>query len=99
MSPFKSKAQKRFLYAKKPSIAKRWTKKYGSGSSLPEKLKVSKKKKKTGGTINMYGKKKGAGKGVGVSGGGRRNKNTGGCSSGGPGYGKGGGSGKGRGRK
>ncbi len=28
--PFKSAKQRRFLYAKKPAIAKRWTKKYGS---------------------------------------------------------------------
>ncbi len=28
--PFKSKKQKRYLWAKKPALAKRWTKKYGS---------------------------------------------------------------------
>ena len=27
--PFKSKKQMKFLYAKKPKIAKRWSKKYG----------------------------------------------------------------------
>ena len=37
MSPFKSKAQRRFMWAKKPKIAKRWTKKYGKGKNLPEK--------------------------------------------------------------
>jgi len=34
--PFKSEAQRRYLWWKHPSIAKRWTKKYGS--------KVKKKK-------------------------------------------------------
>jgi hypothetical protein len=28
--PFKSKAQRAFMYAKHPAIAKRWTAKYGS---------------------------------------------------------------------
>jgi hypothetical protein len=28
MSPFKSKAQMRFLFAKKPKIAKRWAKEF-----------------------------------------------------------------------
>ncbi|GAG48529.1 unnamed protein product, partial [marine sediment metagenome] len=27
--PFKSAKQRRFLYARKPALAKRWTKKYG----------------------------------------------------------------------
>ena len=35
--PFKSKAQRRFMYAKHPKIAKRWSKKYGKGKNLPEK--------------------------------------------------------------
>jgi hypothetical protein len=35
--PFRSKKQRRFMYAKHPEIAKRWTKKYGS--------KIVKKKK------------------------------------------------------
>jgi hypothetical protein len=35
--PFKSEAQRRYLWAKKPEIAKKWTKKYGS--------KIVKKKK------------------------------------------------------
>jgi len=30
MSPFKSAKQRRYLYSKKPKIAKRWSKKYGS---------------------------------------------------------------------
>jgi hypothetical protein len=36
--PFKSKAQRRYMWAKHPSIARRWTKKYGSGGKrLPER--------------------------------------------------------------
>ena len=35
--PFRSERQRRFLYAKKPALAKRWSKKYGS--------KIVKKKK------------------------------------------------------
>lgn len=37
--PFHSVKQRKFMYAKHPSIAKRWTKKYGS------KVVKSKKKK------------------------------------------------------
>ena len=36
--PFKSTKQRRYMWAKHPSIAKRWTKKYGS--------KIVKKKKR-----------------------------------------------------
>jgi len=36
--PFRSEKQRRYLWAKHPNIAKRWTKKYGS--------KIRKKKKK-----------------------------------------------------
>jgi hypothetical protein len=41
--PFKSAKQRRFMYAKHPSIAKRWTAKYGK--KIVAK-KASKKKKK-----------------------------------------------------
>jgi len=34
--PFQSKAQQRFLYAKKPKIASRWERKYGVPKKLPE---------------------------------------------------------------
>lgn len=37
LMPFKSSAQRRFMYAKHPKIAKEWTKKYGS------KIRKSKK--------------------------------------------------------
>lgn len=35
--PFRSEKQRRYLWAKEPEVAKRWTKKYGS--------KIKKKKK------------------------------------------------------
>jgi len=38
--PFKSESQKKYLWAKRPDIAKRWTRKYGS------KVQSSTKKKK-----------------------------------------------------
>jgi len=37
MSPFKSKAQMRFMYARHPRIARRWAKTYGVPKNLPEK--------------------------------------------------------------
>ena len=39
--PFKSVKQRKFMYAKHPDIAKRWTKKYGS-----KVLKAKRKKAK-----------------------------------------------------
>jgi len=43
MMPYKSKAQRRYLHAKKPEVAKKWDEKYGGGGkNLPER--VSKKK-------------------------------------------------------
>lgn len=35
--PFKSESQRRYLWAKHPEIAKRWTKKYGSTVAPPLK--------------------------------------------------------------
>jgi hypothetical protein len=35
--PFKSDAQRRFMYAKHPGIAKRWRREYGPQTNLPEK--------------------------------------------------------------
>jgi len=40
--PFKSKKQRAWMYANKPSLAKKWTKKYGSKI----KRKSRRKKKK-----------------------------------------------------
>lgn len=43
--PFKSKAQARYLYAKKPKIAKEFAAKTKSIKKLPEKVKSKKSKK------------------------------------------------------
>lgn len=43
--PFKSEAQRKFLWAKHPDIAKRWTEKYGS-KVMSEALKKAHKRKK-----------------------------------------------------
>lgn len=44
--PFKSKAQRSYLYSKHPEIAQKWTAEMGSGGSdLPEKAPTEKKKK------------------------------------------------------
>ena len=37
--PFKSEKQRKYLFAKKPTIAKKWSKKYGSKISKPKKRK------------------------------------------------------------
>jgi hypothetical protein len=44
MSPIKSRAQRKWLYANKPEMALRWEKETPKGKKLPEK--VAKKKKK-----------------------------------------------------
>ena len=43
--PFRSEAQRRFLYARHPAIAKRWQREYGTPKSLPERLRKRKVKK------------------------------------------------------
>ena len=40
--PFKSKAQRRFLFANKPKIAKEFASKTPKGKKLPEKVKKKK---------------------------------------------------------
>lgn len=40
--PFKSEKQRRFLWAKRPDIAKRWTSEYGS--AIKRRLNREKKK-------------------------------------------------------
>lgn len=35
--PFRSQAQRRFMYARHPEIAKRWRKEYGPQRRLPER--------------------------------------------------------------
>ena len=37
--PFKSESQRRFLYAKHPEIAKRWSHEYPDQHALPEHVK------------------------------------------------------------
>lgn len=44
--PFKSKAQKRWMYANYPEMAKRWQKHTKDESKLPERKSVRKKNKK-----------------------------------------------------
>lgn len=46
--PFESEAQRKFLWMKRPEVAKHWAAKYGTPKNLPEhkpKLKRSRKKK------------------------------------------------------
>lgn len=42
--PFRSQAQRRFMYAKHPNIAKRWTKEYPDQGRLPQKVKAKTKR-------------------------------------------------------
>lgn len=44
--PFKSQAQRAFLYSQKPKIAKEFAAKTPKGKQLPKKVKTSIKKKK-----------------------------------------------------
>jgi len=44
--PFKSKAQRSFMYANYPKIAKNWTKKHGSAIQKSEGSKLTKGKSK-----------------------------------------------------
>jgi len=44
--PFESEAQRRYLWAKEPKIAKRWADKYGTPKNLPEKKEVTKAMKR-----------------------------------------------------
>lgn len=37
MAPYKSEKQRRFLHAKKPKLAAKWDKKYGSKIRKPKK--------------------------------------------------------------
>lgn len=37
--PFKSKAQQKFMFAKKPELAKKWADKYGMPKNLPKRKK------------------------------------------------------------
>lgn len=44
--PFKSKAQRRYFYAKDPEVAKEFEKETPKGKKLPEHVKPKKGKKK-----------------------------------------------------
>jgi hypothetical protein len=44
MSPFVSEAERRFLWAKHPDIAKRWATEYPNQGKLPKHIKKAKKK-------------------------------------------------------
>lgn len=50
--PFKSEAQRRFMYAKHPEIAKEFSEKTPKGKKLPEH--VSKKKRKYDSATNTH---------------------------------------------
>lgn len=45
MSPFRSKAQERFLYARHPDIARQWQARYGQPKNLPARAKRKPTKK------------------------------------------------------
>ncbi len=45
--PFKSQAQRSFMYAKHPAIAKRWSKEFPNQGKLPKHAKASKAKAKS----------------------------------------------------
>lgn len=44
--PFRSKAQERYLFAKRPDIAKRWLKQYGQPKRLPDHVANPHKRRK-----------------------------------------------------
>lgn len=41
--PFKSEAQRRYMYAQEPKIARRWEKETPKNAKLPEKVRKKKK--------------------------------------------------------
>lgn len=45
--PFKSNAQRRFLFANHPEIAKKWAKEFPNQGVLPEHVGDGKRKRKT----------------------------------------------------
>lgn len=44
--PFKSEAQRRYLFAKEPKLASKWAHKYGTPKDLPMHVKNNKKSTK-----------------------------------------------------
>ena len=53
--PFKSQAQRSFMYLKHPKVAKEWAKKYGPQKDLPAKADQEEKKSPW---VDMKSKKK-----------------------------------------
>lgn len=49
--PFKSEAQRRFLWKNEPEVAERWAHKYNSGKGLPKRKMQSAAKRK----VKKYG--------------------------------------------
>lgn len=43
--PFKSEAQRKFMYANDPKMAAKWEKKTPKGKALPKKVSAKRKKK------------------------------------------------------
>lgn len=41
--PFQSETQRRYLFAKHPSVAKRWAREYGTPKDLPKHKKKARK--------------------------------------------------------
>lgn len=44
--PFRSEAQRRYMYSAHPAIAKRWSDEYAAAGKLPERVAKKKKKKR-----------------------------------------------------
>ena len=44
--PFKSESQRRFLWAKKPKLARKWSDKYGSPKNLPKHVRQQKQSRR-----------------------------------------------------
>jgi len=61
MSPFVSEAQRRYMWAKHPKVAREWADKYGTPRNLPERLNESKRKayKNAGKKAGLTRKKRG----------------------------------------
>jgi len=56
--PFKSEAQRRYLFMHEPKLAKKWAHKYGTPSNLPYHKKKKKKRSKQVMAMENYKRKK-----------------------------------------
>lgn len=52
--PFKSEAQRRYMYANKPDLAKEWAEKYGVPTDLPERVRRKKKSPRRSGLLSAW---------------------------------------------